>query len=164
MSVYVDPIEATHVLANAAAAVVYAPDAAGRGDALDRLKEAVQHYELCCLVSPVPEYRPASQRHSCDRVLDENCSAGQSGRFKAALTTVGWRVQNPAGLADLLMAIANDVASLHEIPNDDPAVQLVASKVASVCGIAIDEDQVSDLINECFRRSKQRDTRSALTG
>lgn len=161
--VYVDPVDASHTLAKAAAAVVYVSDAAGLGDALDRLKEAVQHCELCSLVSPVPTYRPASQRHLWGRERDGNCSAGPSGRFKAALSTVGWRVQNPAGLADLLMAIADELAGLHEIPNHDPAVQLVASKVASVCGITVDEDQVSDLINECFRRSKQRDSRSPVT-
>lgn len=162
MSVYIDPVEASHGLAKAAAAVVYAPDAGRLGEALDRLNEALQHYELCRLVSPVPVYRPASQVPS-DRSPDGDASAAPDKRFRAALATVGWRVQNPAGLADLLIAISIDVADLHEIPNDDPAVQLIASKVAAVCGIAVDDDQVNDLIHECFRRSKQRDARSPLT-
>jgi xanthine dehydrogenase iron-sulfur cluster and FAD-binding subunit A len=159
---HVDPVEASLGLAKAAAAVVYAPDAGNLGDAMDRLNEALQHYELCRLVSPVPVYRPASQIPH-DRSPDRNACVAPDKRFRAALATVGWRVQNPAGLADLLISISIDVADLHEIPNDDPAVQLVASKVAAVCGIAINDDQVNDLIHECFRRSKQRNSRSPLT-
>lgn len=161
MSVYIDPVEASHGLAKAAAAVVYARDAECLGEALDRLNEALQHYELCRLVSPVPVYRPASQV-PCDRNPHGDGSAAPDKRFLAALATVGWRAQNPAGLADLLIAICLEVADLHEIPNDDPAVQLVAIKVALVCGIAIDDDQFNTLIHECFRRSKQQDARSAL--
>lgn len=162
MSVYIDPVEASHGLAKAAAAAVYAPDAEHLEEALDSLKRALEHYELCRLVSPIPVYRPASQASS-DRSPDSDGSVAPDKRFRAALATVGWRVQNPAGLADLLIAISIDVADLHEVPNDDPAVQLVASKVAAVCGIAIDDDQVNDLIHECFRRSKQRDSRLPLT-
>lgn len=162
MSVYIDPVEASHGLAKAAAAVVYAADAGRLGEALDRLKEALQHYELCRLVSPVPVYRPASQVPS-DQRPDGDGSAAPDRRFRAALATVGWRVQNPAGLADLLIAVSIEVADQHEIPNSDPAVQLIASKVAAICGIAVDDDQVVDLIHECFRRSKQRDARSPLT-
>jgi len=162
VSVYIDPVEASHGLAKAAAAVVYAPDTGHLGEVLGRLKAALQHYELCRLVSPVPIYRPASQV-PCDRSPERNGCVAPDRRFRAALATVGWRVQNPAGLADLLIAISIDVADLHETPNDDPAVQLVASKVAAVCGIAIDGDQVNNLIHECFRRSKQRDSRSPLT-
>lgn len=160
---FVDPVEACHGLAKAAAAVVYAPNAGGLGDALDSLNEALQHYELCCLVSPIPEYRPASRRCSCNLRPTGNGLAPPGRRFRAALTTVDWRAQNPMGLADLLISISIEVADLREIPNHDPAVQLVASKVAAVCGIAVDDDQVNDLIHECFRRSKQRDPRSPLT-
>jgi xanthine dehydrogenase iron-sulfur cluster and FAD-binding subunit A len=158
---YVDPIEASLSLAKAAAAVVYAPDAGNLGDALDRLDEALQHYELCRLVSPVPAFRPASRE--CDQRPDDNGLIKPDKRFRAALATVDWRAQNPVGLADLLITVAIEVADLHEIPNHDPAVRLVASKVAAVCGITVDDDQVVDLIHECFRRSKQRDSRSALT-
>lgn len=162
MSIYVDPVDACHGLAVAAATVVYAPDTGKLGDALDRLDEALQHYELCRLISPVPVYRPAS-RIPCNGSPDRNSCTEPDKRFRAALATVGWRVQNPAGLADLLIAISIDVADLHEIPNHDPAVRLVASKVAAVCGITVDDDQVVDLIHECFRRSKQPATRSCLT-
>lgn len=153
---YVDPVEASHGLAKAAAAVVYVQDAGLLGDALDRLKEALQYYELCRLVSPVPTYRPASW--PAGTTLPE-----AQDRFQAALETVGWRAQNPVGLADLLITISMEVNDLHEIPNADPAARLVASKVAAVCGIAIDDDQVNDLIHECFRCSKQRNSRSPLT-
>lgn len=155
---YVDPVEASHGLAKAAAAVVYAQDAGQLGDALDRLKEALQYYELCRLVSPVPIYRPAGWRAGLRTTPPE-----PRDRFRAALETVGWRAQNPVGLADLLIAISMEVHDLHEIPNDDPAARLVASKVAAVCGISIDDNQVNDLIHECFRCSKQRISRSPLT-
>ena len=161
MSMYVDPVEACHGLAKAAAAVVYAPDAGRLGDAMDRLNEALQHYELCRLVSPIPEYRPAGRGCSCHQ--KSNGLVSPDKRFQAALATVDWRAQNPVGLADLLIAISNEVTDLREIPNHDPAVRLIASKVAAVCGITVDDDQVVDLIHECFRRSKQRDTRSPLT-
>lgn len=161
MSVYPDPVAASQSLAKAAAAVVYAPDAGKLGDALDRLSEALQHYELCRLVSPVPAYRPFGLICSCGR---SRASAGPDNRFKAALATVDWRAQNPMGLADLLIGIAIEVVDLREVPNADPAVRLIASKLAAACGIAVDDDQVVDLIHECFRRSKQRGPRTHLTG
>jgi hypothetical protein len=163
MSIYVDPVDACHGLAVAAATVVYAPDTGKLGDALDRLDEALQHYEICRLISPVPVYRPAS-RIPCNGSPDRNSCTEPDKRFRAALATVGWRVQNPAGLADLLIGIAIEVVDLREVPNADPAVRLIASKLAAACGIAVDDDQVVDLIHECFRRSKQRGPRTHLTG
>lgn len=163
MTVYVDPVDASDVLAKAAADVVYAPNAGDLGDALGRLDEALQHYELCHLVSPVPEYRPALWRYAKSRTEGATVLTDDRRRFRAALTTVDWRARNPVGLADLLIAISLELADRHGIPNQDPSARLIASKIAEVCGIAVDQDQVADLIRECFRLSKERSSRQRRT-
>lgn len=163
MTVYVDPVDASHVLAKAAADVVYAPNAGDIGDALGRLDDALQHYELCCLVSPVPKYRPATWRDATFRFENSTVPSDDRQRFRAALATVDWRARSPVGLADLMIAISLEVADCHEIPNDDPAVRLIVGKMAEACGIAVDSDQVADLIRECFNRSKERSSRQRRT-
>lgn len=168
MSIYVDILDATHSLAVAAAAIIRQPVVGDLRDALDRLAQAVEQYELTELATPIPIFRPY-QSCDCKRQctpatgpLDDNASR-RTRRFRAALATVDWRAQSPAGLADLLISICADVTAEKQIPTFDPATILVASKIAAVCGLDVDDERVAELIHECFHRSKQGDSRSPLT-
>jgi hypothetical protein len=153
MTIYVDPVEASHVLAQAAADVVYGAAKADIGEAIDRLRQAVEHYELTKLSSPVPAFRPY-RRHRAPVMDERQTDKNQGHAYRAALTTVDWRAQNPAGLADLMIEMCCITAARHQIPNLDPAVMLVASKIATVCGLAVDDDHVAALIADVHRRSK----------
>ena len=161
MSPFLDPLEASNILATAAAEVVERWEVGDLAAAVRRLSDALDHYGKARLATPLPAIRRfaalvAASRPLCSPALTEDAApASRTLRFEAALGMVDPGAQDPAGLAHGIIAACSEVSREHGLPARDPAVMLIAAQLAWACAIEFDNDLIADLICECFRRSKE---------
>jgi hypothetical protein len=155
MNPFVDPIDAANVLAAAATQVVDRWAAGDLAGAVRGLSDALQYFENARSNDP-----EAPGREAVSEAFLEPPSSKPPRRpprrFSAALEMIDTRAQNVPGIAHGIIAACVEVVAEHGMLTKDPAVRLLASQVAWICEIDIDNDVFAALLNECHRRSKDQ--------